>query len=222
MSMRTPMLLLHGLASTHETTWSIHGWDDLLAGLGYQVIPFALPGHGGDPGLSPVDAQAAVRDAAEAAGACTAMGFSAGATLMMQVSVAFPELFTTRVHLGVGDRAFGVDRSRLQARAQELKTAVGAGDPWIRTIVRSLERSGLDRHRVADYLAAAPPAPSLEALAGLPGRCLFIVGADDPSGPLHVVEQELPESDTVVIPGCDHFRLTAHPQAMRVVETFLS
>lgn len=218
----TPILLLHGLASSHETTWSIHGWEDLLAGLGYEAVPFALPGHGGAAELLSDDVHLAVRDAAEASGAHSAMGFSAGAALLMNVSVAFPKLFGTRVHLGIGDHAFRVRSAELQDRARALTKDLTGGDPWSRSIVRSVERAGLELHQVAGYLADSLPPPSMRRLASVGGRSLFVVGADDPSGPLDAVQELLSETVTVVVQGCDHFHLPAHPQAMRAVATFLS
>lgn len=222
---RRPILLIHGLASTHATTWVNFGWEELLADAGYDVVPFGLPGHGNGSGdvLSSADeVQNAVRTTAMKSGARAAMGFSAGAVLLMHASIAAPALFETRVHLGIGDGAFGASRHHLQGRAKVLAAGGEGEDHWSQTIVRSARRSGLDMTEIAKYLGESLPPPPMAELAELSGRSLFVVGGDDPSGPLDELARSVPNVSTRIIADCDHFRTTANPHTMREVVTFLN
>jgi len=174
-----------------------------------------------EPSAAPSDVQLAVRDVAVRSGACVAMGFSAGATLLLNVAVRWPDLFDTRVCLGIGDRAFATDPAILRTRASMLLASDVEPDGWMRAITRSAARNGLALPRVAAFLASALTAPPLESLTGVPGRSLFVVGADDLSGPLDGLARSIPSARVRVIPRCDHFRLPAEPAAMSEVLAFL-
>jgi pimeloyl-ACP methyl ester carboxylesterase len=47
-----PVVLAHGVGSSHEHAWVGPGWTDVLAEDGRTVVPFELPGHGAAPPLA--------------------------------------------------------------------------------------------------------------------------------------------------------------------------
>src|SRR2546422_974949 len=46
MTPSTPVVLLHGLATSSARTWGENGWLDLLADAGREAVPIDILGHG--------------------------------------------------------------------------------------------------------------------------------------------------------------------------------
>src|SRR5262245_47833887 len=83
-----PVALVHGLGSSTDHGWGPAGWIDFIEEAGREVIPVDLPGHGRsrrstDPAHYP-DAAAAIAEPLAGRGPVDAIGFSAGAGLLLQ------------------------------------------------------------------------------------------------------------------------------------------
>src|ERR1700721_2621181 len=105
------VVLLHGFGSSFDHNWQQTGWVDILADFGVTVPAIDLPAHGSSAPLTDPadygDVIEEVRNALPVDGHITAVGFSAGAELLLRLAVAEPERFERIVLLGLGDNAFG-------------------------------------------------------------------------------------------------------------------
>jgi pimeloyl-ACP methyl ester carboxylesterase len=99
-----PVVLVHGFASSAEHNWRRTGWLDLLADEGREAIAVDLPGHG----LGPHPASSAGSPEEIVAAAIgdhelvDAIGFSAGARVLLRAAAAQPQRFRRMVLIGVG------------------------------------------------------------------------------------------------------------------------
>jgi pimeloyl-ACP methyl ester carboxylesterase len=101
-----PVLLVHGFASSAEHNWRQPGWLDLLADCGRETIAVDLPGHGTAP--RPADpasydnVEAHVATAIEGREPLDAIGFSAGAHVLLRLAADEPHMFRRLALLGIG------------------------------------------------------------------------------------------------------------------------
>ncbi|HTX27226.1 MAG TPA: alpha/beta fold hydrolase [Streptosporangiaceae bacterium] len=114
----SPVLLVHGFASSAEHNWRQPGWLDLLAEAGRDTVAVDLLGHGHAPRpTSPAD-YSSVEDrvAAEISGyeQVDAVGFSAGAQILLRLAAARPEQFRRLALLGIGGERAGRKRRRCE------------------------------------------------------------------------------------------------------------
>src|ERR1700683_4607718 len=104
------LILLHGFGSSFDHNWQQTGWVDILADFGVTVPAIDLPGHGSSPPLTDpadyTDVDEQVRRALPTDGPIAAVGFSAGAELVLRLAVAEPERFDRIVLLGLGENVF--------------------------------------------------------------------------------------------------------------------
>src|ERR1700683_3122231 len=101
-----PVLVVHGFASPAEHNWRQPGWLDLLADAGRETVAVDLLGHGRAPRpTSPADYESGeARVAADIAGheVLDAVGFSAGAHVLLRLAAAEPGRFRRLALLGIG------------------------------------------------------------------------------------------------------------------------
>src|SRR6476661_1495635 len=100
------VLLVHGFASSAEHNWRLPGWLDLLADCGRETIAVDLPGHGTAP--KPADpagyqgVEAHVAAAVQGREPLDAIGFSAGAHVLLRLAADQPGTFRRLALLGIG------------------------------------------------------------------------------------------------------------------------
>ena len=104
MTPSTPVVLLHGLATSSARTWGENGWLDLLADAGREAVPIDILGHGTaerphDPAAY-ADLEGYVAERLPD-GPVDAVGFSMGARLLLGLAIAQPHRFRRIVTLGV-------------------------------------------------------------------------------------------------------------------------
>ena len=101
-----PVLLVHGFASSAEHNWRQPGWLDLLADCGRETVAVDLPGHGTAPrpaapaGYHNIEAHVAA--AVEGREPLDAIGFSAGAHVLLRLAADQPDRFRRLALLGIG------------------------------------------------------------------------------------------------------------------------
>jgi pimeloyl-ACP methyl ester carboxylesterase len=106
----TSIVLLHGFASSFDHNWRRPGWVDILADFGCHAEAIDLPGHGSssrstDP-ASYAEVEETVFGSLPPQRPLAAVGFSAGADLLLHMAVAHPGDFERIALLGVGDNVF--------------------------------------------------------------------------------------------------------------------
>jgi len=99
----SPVLFVHGFASSAEHNWRQPGWLDLLAEAGRETVAVDLLGHGRAPRpVAPADyGSVESRVAAEIAGydLVDAVGFSAGAHVLLRLAAQDHVLAVTLHHI---------------------------------------------------------------------------------------------------------------------------
>src|ERR1700683_3978242 len=102
----SPVLLVHGFASSAEHNWRQPGWLDVLADAGRETIAVDLLGHGTAPRPTDPAEYSSVEDrvAEQISGyeQVDAVGFSAGAHVLLRLAAERPGQFRRLALLGIG------------------------------------------------------------------------------------------------------------------------
>lgn len=221
--MEPKIVFVHGLGSSHESTWARYGWPELIEDLGGQAVPFELPGHGASP-VEPGDDAAAVEALLAFAAqnnADTAVGFSAGSLLLLRAAARRPGAFARLVLTGVGDRMWNGGEG-LRRIAEAFESGGRGEDPGLRMLARILRSAGNDRQKVAAFARAVPPPPAAEALRAIEASVLIVLGDKDDVGPADMLLANLPMARLARLPGTGHYKTPSDPRAFEAVSRFLS
>ncbi|MFC5338509.1 alpha/beta fold hydrolase [Leucobacter denitrificans] len=218
---RAPALFVHGFGSTHEATWGVPGWHELMETIGYRVVPFGLPGHGELPAPSGTDDDmlAELLAVMHESGITTAVGFSAGALMLLRAAVRSPESFTRLVLVGIGDQMWG-DASGFSSLGDKLLSP--EPDPSVALIRQLALRAGNSLKSVAAYAKTAAPPPALSRLKELDVETLILLGEEDTVGPADDLMAALPHATLVTLSRVDHYRAPGSAEAMSAVLDFLA
>jgi pimeloyl-ACP methyl ester carboxylesterase len=219
---RTPIVLVHGFASSFEHTWAKNGWVDILGDLGRPVTGMDLLGHGSAERPVDPDAYQAIEEQVAAAlpdGPLDGVGFSAGGLVLLRLAVSHPGRFRRLALLGVGDNAFGGgDPASVIAALQ------GEGDPEDiagEVFRRMAESAGNDPAALVAFLRRAS-VPLTEAdLAAVTVPVLLVFGERDMIGSADRLAAALPQSRLVLVPGVDHFATVSDFAVIDAVVRFL-
>jgi pimeloyl-ACP methyl ester carboxylesterase len=221
--MNPPVLLVHGFASSAEHNWRRPGWLDLLADLGRETIAVDLPGHGRAPRPASPAGYASVEAAVAAAigdrEPVDAIGFSAGAHVLLRLAAEQPRRFRRLALLGAGAGVLGrADPEPIIAALQ------GEPDPENVTgmVFRRLaEGLGNDRAALIAFLRRPQRPLTAADLARISSPVLVVLGDQDPAGPGDGLVAALPEARLVTLRGVDHFGTPADVRCMQAVLDFL-
>src|SRR5438270_3333439 len=152
-----PVLLVHGFASSCAHTWEQPGWIDLLGDAGRETIGVDLMGHGTAPRphdpAAYGDVEGPVRELIAAHDQVDAIGFSAGARLLLTLAEAEPERFRKIVVIGLGANLFRADDPAPILRA--LEGEPGDADVGGQLFARLADTAGNDRAALAAFLRRA-------------------------------------------------------------------
>jgi pimeloyl-ACP methyl ester carboxylesterase len=215
-----PVLLVHGFASSAEHNWQHPGWLDLLADCGRETIAIDLPGHGTAPkpaGYENVEGHVAAAVAGREP--IDAIGFSAGAHVLLRLAADQPGRFRRLALLGIG-------RGVLEPADPEpiVAALTGEADPENVTgmVFRRLaDGLGNDRDALIAFLHR-PQRPLTQAdLARITTHVLVVLGDQDPAGPGDGLVAALPDARLVTLRGVDHFGTPADVRCMQAVLGFL-
>ncbi len=217
--MANPVLLIHGFTTSAERTWREPGWIDLITDAGREVIAPDLLGHGSAP--KPHDP--AAYDQVEALvvaelpdGPVDAIGYSAGAGIILSLAAEDPGRFDHIVLGGVGGRMFQPRDGNPILDALE-----GRGDADNRTSMhfkQLAESDGNDPKALAAFIKRSTPAWTPEMLQAVTNPALVVIGDQDFAGPGEPLAEALPNGELLTLPGVDHFGL---PKAFPFLERAL-
>jgi pimeloyl-ACP methyl ester carboxylesterase len=218
-----PVLLVHGFASSAEHNWRLPGWLDLLADCGRETIAVDLPGHGTAP--KPADpagyqgVEAHVSAAVQGREPLDAIGFSAGAHVLLRLAADEPGTFRRLALLGIG-------RGVLEPADPEPIVAALTGDQDPENVSgmvfrRLADGLGNDRAALIAFLRR-PQRPLTPAdLDRIAAQVLVVLGDQDPVGPGDGLVAALPDARLVTLRGVDHFGTPADVRCMQAVLGFL-
>jgi pimeloyl-ACP methyl ester carboxylesterase len=215
-----PVVLVHGFASTSAHGWGPAGWVEMLREAGREVITVDLPGHGTaarstDP-ADYADVAATVAAAFAGRGPVDAVGFSAGARLLLEIAARGLASFERLVLMGIGPAALEIREARPFTLDNPDPTDVRA------RMFRGLAKSaGNDLDALAAF--ARRPMEPLTAveLAAIIAEVLVVTGERDPAGDPAALAAMLPNATGVLVDGADHFSLQSNMRAMDAVLGFL-
>lgn len=201
------VLFVHGFTSSFDRGWRQAGWADLVADTGRPVIGVDLLGHGEAPKPHDPSAYAEVGDRVlEAIGdheQVDAVGFSAGAGVLLDLAVAHPGRFRRLALLGMGAGYFRVDVPEPLALALEGRAAA-VEHPLAQAFVRFATSPGQDPLALAAFLRRRVPERSPARLAAVTCPVLIVLGERDGNGPAEPLASALPDARVKVLRGVDH------------------
>jgi len=218
-----PVLLVHGFASSAEHNWRQLGWLDLLADSGRETIAVDLPGHGQAPRpTSPAgyhDVETHVAAAVEGREPIDAIGFSAGAHVLLRLAADQPRKFRRLALLGIG-------RGVLDPADPEPIVAALTGEPDPENVPgmvfrRLAEGLGNDRAALIAFLRRPQRPLTAADLARISCQVLVVLGDQDPAGPGDGLVAALPAARLVTLRGVDHFGTPSDVRCMQAVLDFL-
>jgi pimeloyl-ACP methyl ester carboxylesterase len=240
----TPILLVHGYASSFEGNWVQSGWVDFLLAQGRQVVGMDCRGHGlsGKPhepsaygGDRVPDDVIAVMDAVGLE-RTDLMGYSMGGRIAINLLARIPERFSSVIVGGAGLRSTPRDQTATM-EALEADDVSGITDPGARFLRQFAESrltdptsfagrdndlKALAAHSRGDGSVAYDPAERADALRRVQTPILAVVGDKDP---ILLEAQQLietvPFGELVVLPGEDHLSAIAAQQYKEAVASFL-
>ncbi len=219
--MPNPVVLVHGLATSSQRTWVETAWVDLLQDAGREVVLIDLPGHGGRPGFDDPDDYGRLEEVVAGElpdGTVDAVGFSAGARILLRIAASQPERFDKLVLAGIGGRVAGPDDHDQLADAVESTADPEMADPIARHFAALAESSGTDLDAVLNILRRPGLSLSEVDLSTVTADVLVVLGDRDPAGPGEPLVERLPSAKLVMLPGVDHF---ATPKSMGFIDAGL-
>ena len=210
------VVLLHGFASSFDHNWRQTGWVDILSDFDCSAPELDLPGHGASSG--PTDPEAYGRVEEEVfeslpAGPLTAVGFSAGADLLLRMAIAHPGRFERIALLGLGDNVF--ERRDASTLADALESEDEPEDVVTRLFYRLAESAGNDPRALSAFIRRDRPAIREEDLATVTCPVLVVLGDRDMTTSAARLVAALPSASLVTLPGVDHF---ATPSDFRAID----
>jgi pimeloyl-ACP methyl ester carboxylesterase len=223
MNESTPVVLLHGFATSSARTWWETGWLDLLTDAGRQTVPIDILGHGKaekphDPAAY-ADLEGYVAERLPD-GPVDAVGFSLGARLLLGLAIAQPDRFRRIVTLGVGRNLFE------RGGSDVIVKAVQAGDAPDNPAADYFARLAAHPENDRNALVACLQAPMRLLTAGELGRVtasvLVVIGESDFCGPADPLVDALPDARLVTLPRTDHFSTPKDFIAMDAALKFLA
>jgi pimeloyl-ACP methyl ester carboxylesterase len=199
------LVLLHGFASSFEHGWRESGWVDILADFGCAAPRIDLPGHGSStPETDPSAYATAAEDVFAALPQPTdAVGFSAGAEILLRIAAAHPDCFHRLVLLGVGDNVF--EPSDPTTLAAALEGAAEPEDIQARLFYRMAMSSGNDPKSLSAFLRRPREPLRDEELSMITFPVLVVLGDRDMTTTADRLVTALPSATLVSVPGVDHF-----------------
>jgi pimeloyl-ACP methyl ester carboxylesterase len=201
----TSLVLVHGFASSFEHNWRETGWVDILADFECAVTPLDLPGHGSSkPETDPAAYSSMTEDVfARLPQPVNAVGFSAGAELLLRAAVTHPGGFERLALLGLGDNVFAItDPSGLAAA---LEADGEPEDVQARLFFRLAASSGTDPKSLSAFLRRPREPLRVEDLAVITCPVLVVLGERDMNTTAERLVDALPSASFVSVPGVDHF-----------------
>lgn len=210
----TPVLLIHGFASTIAVNWQHPGWFKTLGDAGYRVIAIENRGHGHSSKPHEVAAYDTDRMAADARALLDHLnierafvqGYSMGARISAFFARSHPERFLGLAMGGLGIHLIdGVGLPIGIAEALERIDPENITDPMQQMFRTFAERNKQDLLALAACIRGSRQDLSREVVAGIAVPTICAVGTNDPvAGSPHPLVALMPNARAFDIVGRDH------------------
>lgn len=210
----TPIMLVHGFASTHQVNWVNTLWVKTLAQAGYRVIAHDNRGHGQseplyDPAAYASDIMAAdVGRLMDHLGIESAfvMGYSMGARITAHLALQAPDRVKAALLGGLGIHlVHGVGLPLGIADAMEAPSLADLTDPMQRMFRAFAEQNRQDLRAMAACIRGSRQVLSEAEVARIHVPVLISVGTkDDVAGAPEPLAALMPDAKAFPIEGRDH------------------
>jgi pimeloyl-ACP methyl ester carboxylesterase len=205
--------LLHGFGSSARHGWVDTGWTALLESAGRRPYATDLLGHGDAAKPHDPDAYRSLADLApqvlEAGEPVDAIGFSAGAQVLIRMAAAEPGRFRRLALLGVGEHV--------------LEAGDGPADPGAAGVIeRLMSQPGNDGEALRAFATGALPPLEKTVLGRITATCLLVIGEQDLTGRGEPLRDALADAELVTVPRLDHFNTPRDRRVMRSVLRFMA
>jgi pimeloyl-ACP methyl ester carboxylesterase len=217
------LILLHGFGSSFDHNWRQTGWVDILVDFGVTVPVIDLPGHGSSSPLTDpedyADADEEIRRVLPANGLIAAVGFSAGAEMLLRLAVAEPERFERIALLGLGDNVF--ESGDPTALVAALESSEEPEDVRARLFRRLAQSAGNDPRALSAFLRRPRQPVTEEELSRLECPVLVVLGDRDTVRSADRLVAALPSASLITLAGVDHFATPSDFGAIDATVKFL-
>ncbi len=216
-----PVVFVHGLGGSTESTWRHNGWLDLVADAGRTAIGIDLLGHGSAPKPYEPAAYADLADAVIAQlpeAEVDAVGFSLGARVLLACAAQAPGRFARLVLIGVGANLFDASTEN---RDKILAAMAGDGDltdPFVRYFADLAADPSADAQALAALLTHESTPLTADALSPVTMPVHVLLGDNDFAGPAGPLLAALPHASFAELRNTDHF---ATPKSMQCIDEAL-
>lgn len=207
-----PIVLVHGWGGSFDAVWGRNGWTERLREAGYRPIAVDLPGHGtSSRSHEPADYWDLAGDvlARLPDGPISAIGYSLGAKVLLEIAIRDPERFEKLILGGLGGNAFAPERLG-DALAETLEQGITPQTPPpLRVLAEYGVRCGNDPLAIAACLRRPPnPALTPERVSRIPCPVVLVVGDKDVVAlPVEPLSHAMPDASIVLLEGVDHLSL---------------
>ena len=210
----TPIVLVHGFASTKETNWVVPSWTATLTRAGRRVVALDNRGHGASSKLYDparyhstimADDVRAVMDAL-AVERADLMGYSMGARIAAFLALAHPGRVRRLILGGLGIHLVeGVGLPEKIADALEAPSITQVSDPQGYVFRAFAQQTKSDLRALAACIRGSRQTLSREEVARIAAPTLIAVGTKDPiAGSAHALAALMRNARVLDIPGRDH------------------
>lgn len=227
----SPIVLVHGFASTHEVNWVATGWSRALVDAGRRVIMADGRGHGAsdkphDEDDYTLETMAgdviALMDHLGEPGA-DLMGYSMGAMVSLVAASMWPERFDRVIAAGVGERL--LDRNKDSSAVIEALLTddpASIASPGAKMFRLFADQNRQDRVALAACFEAVRADFPVEGLAQIRRPVLIVAGEkDDQAGPAAPLAALIPDGRGFTVPKRDHMRAVGDHAYKEAVLKFL-
>lgn len=227
----SPIVLVHGFASTHSVNWISTSWSRALVEAGHRVIMADARGHGEsdkphDPADYTLEAMAgdiiALLDHLGEPGV-DLMGYSMGGMVSLVAAGTWPERFDRIIGAGIGERLLDKEKD-----ADAVVKALLTDDPvTIKSPGAKMFRTFADQnHQDRKALAACFEAVRADFPTGILSRVirptLIVAGeADDQAGSPAALAAHIEGAASYIVPKRDHMRTVGDKAYKEAVLRFL-
>lgn len=228
----SPILLVHGFASTHQVNWVATSWSRTLIEAGYRVIMADGRGHGAsdkphDAADYALEAMAgdvvALLDHLGEPGA-DLMGYSMGGMVSLVAAATYPERFDHVIAAGVGERLLDKDKkSTAVVEALLTDDPASIANPTAKLFRTFADQNNQDREALALCFEAVRADFPDELLSQITRPTLIVAGeTDDQAGPAVPLAARIPEGRAFVVPKRDHMKAVGDRAYKDAVLKFLA
>ncbi|MEM8689496.1 MAG: alpha/beta hydrolase [Pseudomonadota bacterium] len=212
----SPIVLVHGFASSALANWYEPLWVKTLVEAGYRVISFDHRGHGRSEKLYESELYRAPQMAKDAANLIThldlppvpVMGYSMGARVTALLAIQAGHLVHTAILAGLAENMInGVGGEPEIAAGLRAPSLDHVSDPQARAFRIFAERTGGDLEALASCIMASRQKISTDELSAIACPVLVAAGTeDDVAGAIEPLAEALSNGEALPIPGRDHMR----------------